>query len=645
MRRYWKYVVVVALLAVALFAVACGGDDTSSDGDGTGTAALSGDIRIDGSSTVGPLTEAAAEFFQGENPDVRVTVGISGTGGGFEKFCAGETDANDASRQIEPDEEQICTDAGVEWVEMQVANDGIAVVINPENDWADTLTVEQLKMIWNEGSTIDNWNQVDPSFPDVPLELFGPGTDSGTFDYFTDAINGEEGVSRTDYQATEDDNVAVQGVSGSKGGMAYFGLSYYEQNAAQLKVVAVDGGGPRLSRPCSPASTRRSAGLSSSTRRSRPCSGPRWRPSCSSTWTTPRASPSRPCSCRSPPSRPQPRRRCWTGSSAGPRRAPSDQHMAVTTTQRPASMPASRPLEGLEAGSRRYREKVIVGSLFACAALSIVLTLGIVLALLIPSLEFFGEVNPIEFFTGTEWAPLFKNSKFGVLPLLGGTLVVTLIAAAICLPLGLLAAIYLSEYAARRTRSVVKPILEILAGIPTVVYGFFALTFITPLLRDNWLFGTPPGVFNALSAGLVMGIMILPTVASISEDAMYAVPQSLRAGAAALGATKYEISTRVVVPAGLSGIIAAFVLGISRAVGETMIVLIAAGGMPNLTFNPIEAMQTMTAFIGAAGLGDQATGSIGYKTIFAVGISLFVMTLIMNIISIRLVRKYREVYD
>ncbi|HEX5643788.1 MAG TPA: phosphate ABC transporter permease subunit PstC [Thermoleophilia bacterium] len=315
--------------------------------------------------------------------------------------------------------------------------------------------------------------------------------------------------------------------------------------------------------------------------------------------------------------------------------------MAAVATERPAS----RPLEGLEAGSRRYREKVIVGSLFLCAALSVLVTVGIVLALVIPSVEFFGTVSPVEFFTGTEWAPLFKNSKFGVLPLLSGTLVVTVIAALICLPLGLLAAIYLSEYAARRTRSFVKPILEILAGIPTVVYGFFALTFVTPLLRENWLFETPPQVFNALSAGLVMGIMILPTVASISEDAMYAVPQSLRAGAAALGATKYEISTRVVVPAGLSGIIAAFVLGISRAVGETMIVLIAAGGTPNLTLNPVEAMQTMTAFIGAAGLGDQSTGSIGYKTIFAVGMTLFVMTLIMNIISIRLVRKYREVYD
>jgi phosphate transport system substrate-binding protein len=226
-------------MAIALVGAACGDDGSSGDGD---TAALSGDIRIDGSSTVGPLTEAAAEFFQEENPDVRVTVGISGTGGGFEKFAAGETDANDASRQIEPDEEQALADAGIEWVEMQVASDGIAVVVNPENTWAESLTVEQLKTIWNEGSKIDNWNQVDPSFPDVPLELFGPGTDSGTFDYFTDAINGEEGVSRTDYLATEDDNVAVQGVAGAKGGMAYFGLSYFEQNSDKLKVVAIDGG-------------------------------------------------------------------------------------------------------------------------------------------------------------------------------------------------------------------------------------------------------------------------------------------------------------------------------------------------------------------------------------------------------------------
>jgi phosphate transport system substrate-binding protein len=238
MRRTRWFAIVAAVMAIALVGVGCGGDDADTGGSG----ALSGDVRIDGSSTVGPLTEAAAEFFQQENPDVRVTVGISGTGGGFEKFCAGETDANDASRQIEADEEELCSNAGVEWLEIQVANDGLAIVVNPENDWADSLTVEQLRAIWNEGSEIDNWNQVDPSFPDVPLELFGAGTDSGTFDYFTDAVNGEEGVSRTDYQATEDDNVSVQGVAGSKGGMAYFGLSYYEQNTDKLKLLAIDNG-------------------------------------------------------------------------------------------------------------------------------------------------------------------------------------------------------------------------------------------------------------------------------------------------------------------------------------------------------------------------------------------------------------------
>jgi len=239
MRRIRWYAIVAAVLAIALVGVACGDDDADTGGDGS---TLSGDIRIDGSSTVGPLTEAAAEVFQGENPDVRVTVGISGTGGGFEKFAAGETDISDASRPIKDEEAAALAEAGIEYGNMTIAMDGLAVVINPENDWAESLTVEQLNMIWDADSEIDNWNQVDPSFPDVPLELFGPGPDSGTFDYFTDVINGEEGVSRTDYLATEDDNVAVQGVAGSKGGMAYFGLSYYEQNTDTLKVVAIDGG-------------------------------------------------------------------------------------------------------------------------------------------------------------------------------------------------------------------------------------------------------------------------------------------------------------------------------------------------------------------------------------------------------------------
>lgn len=241
MRRSRWYAIVAAVAAIAVFGVACGGDtsDTSSNGS---PSTLSGDVKIDGSSTVGPLSEAAAESFQGENPDVRVTVGISGTGGGFEKFVAGETDINDASRTIKDEESQALAAAGIEYGELTIAMDGLAVVVNSENDWVDSLTVAQLSMIWGADSKIDNWNQVDPSFPDVPLELFGPGTDSGTFDYFTESVNGEEGISRTDYLATEDDNVAVQGVAGSKGGLAYFGLSYYEQNQDKVKVVAIDGG-------------------------------------------------------------------------------------------------------------------------------------------------------------------------------------------------------------------------------------------------------------------------------------------------------------------------------------------------------------------------------------------------------------------
>jgi phosphate transport system permease protein len=293
----------------------------------------------------------------------------------------------------------------------------------------------------------------------------------------------------------------------------------------------------------------------------------------------------------------------------------------------------------------RYGELAIRGVLALCAFLSVLTTVGIVVALLVPTIEFFGSVGIADFFTGTEWSPLFSDPKFGVLPLIAATLVTTFWALIVAIPFGLGAAIYLSEYAPPRARKVLKPLLEVLAGIPTVVYGFFALTFVTPLLQDIWLFGDKPDVFNALAAGLVMGVMILPTVASLSEDAMSAVPPGLREGALALGSTRLQVSTRVVVPAALSGIVASFVLGVSRAVGETMIVLIAAGGTPNLSLNPSEGMQTMTAFIAAAGLGDQPTGSTGYKTIFAVGSTLFVMTFVMNLLSIRLVRRYREVYE
>jgi phosphate transport system substrate-binding protein len=233
----------IAALAIssALVLAACGGG-SSSDSSASGDPNLTGSVRIDGSSTVYPLTALAAEDFMAANPGVQVTVGSSGTGGGFEKFCRGETDANDASRAIKEEEAAACEAAGIQYAQLQVAVDALTVVVNKENTWATCLTVEELGAIWAPSSTVNNWNQVRPDFPDVPLQLFGAGTDSGTFDYFTDAINGEEGASRTDYTPTEDDNVTVQGVSGSEGGLGYFGFTYFEENADKLTAVQIDSG-------------------------------------------------------------------------------------------------------------------------------------------------------------------------------------------------------------------------------------------------------------------------------------------------------------------------------------------------------------------------------------------------------------------
>lgn len=277
-----------------------------------------------------------------------------------------------------------------------------------------------------------------------------------------------------------------------------------------------------------------------------------------------------------------------------------------------------------------------------CAAVSILTTFGIILVLIQETILFFQEVSPLEFFTGTRWTPLFASKQFGVLPLVNATILIAFGAIVVALPLGLLAAIYMSEYASERVRNLIKPVLEVLAGIPTVVYGYFALTFITPIIK---IFFPDAQGFNALSASLVMGIMILPMVASLSEDAMRAVPQSLRQAAYAVGATKREVATQIVLRAALSGISAAVILAISRAIGETMIVAIAAGQQPKLSWNPLEGMETMTAYIVQVSLGDTPQQSIEYKTIFAVGMLLFAMTLVMNVISHWITKRYREVYE
>jgi phosphate transport system permease protein len=304
--------------------------------------------------------------------------------------------------------------------------------------------------------------------------------------------------------------------------------------------------------------------------------------------------------------------------------------------------PTSRPTIALTRTGGRLGERLIGALLFFCALVSVLTTAGIVAVLIWETLEFFAEVPLWRFLTETEWTPLFAEKHFGILVLLSATVLTSVIALALALPVGLLAAIYLSEMAQDGTRRLLKPVLEVLAGVPTVVYGYFALLFVTPLLQ--YLIPDLAG-FNALSAGLVMGIMILPIVVSLSEDALHAVPVSLRDAGYALGATRFEVATRIVVPAAFSGVMASFLLAVARAIGETMIVAIAAGQSPRLTLNPLVPVETMTAYIVQVSLGDTPTGTLEFRTIFAVGMTLFLMTLGLNTIGNAIVRRFREHYE
>jgi phosphate transport system permease protein len=307
--------------------------------------------------------------------------------------------------------------------------------------------------------------------------------------------------------------------------------------------------------------------------------------------------------------------------------------------------PQTDPWRKKRTSLRTFQEGGIWGFTLACALVSILTTFGIIFVLLSESFQFFREVSFVEFFTHTRWSPLVMDehgrNHFGILPLMSGTFLITVGAGIIAIPLGLLSAIYLSEYAPSRLRNILKPILEILAGVPTVVYGFFALNFITPALRSVF-----PQVefYNAASGMIVVGIMILPLISSLCEDALSSVPRSLREGAYALGATKMEVTLKIVTPAALSGVMAAFILALSRAIGETMAVTLAAGQRPNLTLNPAEQIQTMTAFIVQISKGDTPAGTVAYQTIFAVGATLFAITMVMNIIAVKLVKRFRQVY-
>ncbi len=316
-------------------------------------------------------------------------------------------------------------------------------------------------------------------------------------------------------------------------------------------------------------------------------------------------------------------------------------------------MTTSPPLAGARRGAflrrrrgrllRRARELPILAFLFGCAVVSIFTTAGIVVVLVQETVGFFRAVSLWEFLTDTRWTPLFVEKHFGIAPLISATFLIAALALAVAVPLGLGAAIYLSEYASDRVRSLVKPVLELLAGIPTVVYGYFAISFIAPDVVQR-LFGSDT-VFNALSASLAMALLLVPMVSSLSDDAMRAVPGSLREAAYALGSSRWEVATKVVVPAALSGIVAACLLTFARAAGETVIAYLAAGGQPNLTWNPLEGMQTMAAYIAQVSIGDTPRGTLEYKTIFAVGLTLFLATLLFNVASQWLLARFREVYE
>ena len=469
------------------------------------------------------------------------------------------------------------------------------------------------------------------------MSLAGAGTDSGTFDYFTDAINGEEGASRSDYAATEDDNVTVRAVQGDKGALGYFGFSYYEENQDTLKALEVDGG--------------------------EGCVAPSAETAQDGSYT-----PALPAALRLR----EERVAREAGSARVPAlllREPDDDYGASTvhldarragsgdrtTTSRPrssrrapnlgdAATPLVRPqpVIRLRAERRRYGEDLVKVLLGLCAAVSVATTIGIIVALLQPALEFFREVNFIDYITGTDWAPLFTPQSFGVLPLVVGTLTVTFWACVVCMPFGLGSAIYLSEYASERVRKLAEAGARDPGRDP---HGGLRL------LRAHVLHAAPEGHRNRRRhlqrprGGPRDGRHAHPDRGLDLRGRDVGCAQDLRAGAYALGATRLHVSTRIVVPAAFSGIIASYVLAISRAIGETMIVLIAAGTIAQLTFDPRETSETMTAFIGATGIGDVPTGSIEYKTIFAVGLTLFAFTLVMNLIAIRLVRKWREVYE
>lgn len=590
-----------------------------------------------------------------------IAIEVTGTGGGFERFCAGQTDINEASRPITNEELEICRANNIEPVELHVGTDALAIVINSENDFLSDVTLEELAEIFGDAQF---WSDIRPEYPNQPILRFIPGMDSGTFDYFVDVVyNGDDSllvgvdatrVSSDELVTSEDDNQLVRGISNNPYAIGFFGYSYYLENQDTLSTLSINGVTPSnetvvdgsyiFSRPLfiytSEAKLSESPHLATFInyylqQAPQVIETVGYFPASQNITNDTRTEYLNAIGAD------------IVTDDSGLITLPEvnldavagDINIAGSSTVFPLTqeiadsyiadadgyLPVATVIRGI---NDTFIEDHNAGTV----------------------IEVGERVSLVEFFTGTEWQPAIRD--FGIFPLVYGTLATSFIAMLVALPLGIGAAIYLSEYAPENVRKTLKPILEILAGIPTVVYGYFALTFMTPFLQG--IFGDVVQIYNSTSAGIVVGILIIPMVSSMSEDALSAVPRALREASYGLGATKLETTVKVVIPAALSGIMAAFIIAVSRAIGETMIVAIAAGAGPQndiprllqtrglgILFEPAE---TMTGHIARISGGDLSYGSIDYNSIFAIGLLLFVITFVLNIINNAIIKRFRETY-
>lgn len=576
--------------------------------------------------------------------DNHVDIAVLGTGGGFDRFCASDAalveaglqrpQIVNASRPINSSEETACAEVGIAPFGFRVGTDALAITVSTDNDFISELTFAELRQIFGEA---ERWSDVRPEYPDEPIQLVIPGTNSGTFDFFVEAVfdHETEPILARQPIMSENDNQLVGSIKRNPYAIGFFGYAYYLASADDLRMLSLDGIAPSastveagsyaLSRPLllySDADIMRAdpqvaefisyylanvnsvivdVGYFQASVEAMAAARNQW--------------------IRA------------TGASTAPPIDPSavsgELNMAGSSTVYPLSQRIAELFT-----DEGYLPQMIVRRGLRGENTVSPHSAGL-------AVEYNDQPTLIEFFTNTSWIPAI--GEFGVIPLINATLMTSTIAMLVALPLGIGAAVYLSEYASPRVRSTLKPVLEILAGIPTVVYGYFALTFMTPLLRA--LFGVEVvNIYNTGSAGIVVGILIIPLISSMSEDALHAVPQALREASYGLGATKLETVIQVVMPAALSGILAAFIVAVSRAIGETMIVAIAAGAGPNFSFNPFDSAETMTGHIARISGGDLSYDSIDYNSIFAIGLTLFVMTFVLNVLSRVIISRFREAY-